>query len=77
MMASKGRPIDEKTQTVVICKKPNGRKHTIHIFDGIVVDEILDNKIKKPLIPHVMEVVDLGIGKSFIEKYKKQYKIKD
>ena len=75
-MASKGRPIDEKPTTVVVCRKPNGRKHTLHVFEGIVVDEILNNKIKKPLIPHSMEIVELGIGKSFIERYTKQFNIK-
>ncbi len=46
------------------------------VFEGIVVDEILNNKIRKPLIPHSMEIVELGIGKSFIERYTKQFNIK-
>jgi hypothetical protein len=72
---SKGRP-SEEIQTVVVYKKPNGKKHMLAIFDGVVVDEILEPSKRKPLIPSDYDIVDLAIGKSYIEKYKKQYKIK-
>ena len=40
------------------------------------VDDILDEKKRNPLIPNNYEIVDMGVGESFIEKYKKQYDIK-
>ena len=72
---SKGRP-SEELQTVVVYKKSNGKKHILAIFDGVVVDDILEPSKRKPLIPSDCEIVDLAIGKSYIQKYKTQYKIK-
>ena len=40
------------------------------------VDTILNPPKRKPLIPEGCEVVDIGIGKSFIASFKKQYNIK-
>jgi hypothetical protein len=36
----------------------------------------LNSSKRKPLIPDGCEIVDIGIGKSFIATYKKQYDIK-
>jgi hypothetical protein len=40
------------------------------------IDEVLSNSKRKPLIPNNYEIVDMGIGESFIESFKKQYGIK-
>jgi hypothetical protein len=71
---SKGRPTEKKIPTVVVYKKPTGSKHYLLITES-GVDDVLDSLKKKPLIPNNYEIVDMGIGESFIEKYKKQYKI--
>lgn len=71
---SKGRP-SEEIQTVVVYKKPNRRKHMMAVFDKNVVDEILEPSKRKPLISQDYDIIDLGLGQSFIEKYKKQYKL--
>jgi hypothetical protein len=74
---TRGRPESEKLTIVVVCKRSKiGKKHFMYCFEGIELDLILNSAIKKPLIPNEMEIIDLVIGKSFIEKYKKQYKIK-
>ena len=72
---SKGRPAEEKIPTVVVYKKPTEEKHYMLVTES-EVDAILTPAIRKPLIPVGCEIVDIGIGKSFIEKYKKQYDIK-
>jgi hypothetical protein len=40
------------------------------------IDEVLSNSKRKPLIPNNYEIVDMGIGESFIKSFKKQYDIK-
>jgi len=72
---SKGRPSEKKIPTVVVYKKPTGKKYYLLITES-GVDEIIDSSKRKPLLPNNYEIVDMGIGESFIEKYKKQYNIK-
>ena len=72
---NKGRPIEKKITTVVVYKKPTGKKYyLLTTEDG--VDSILNPAKRKPLLPESFEIIDIGIGESFIEKYKKLYKIK-
>ena len=69
----KGRPAEDPIITVVVFKK---RKKTfISTFSNVIIDDILDSSKRKPLIPNEYEIVDVGIGKSFIERYMKQYKV--
>jgi hypothetical protein len=72
---SKGRPSEKKIPTVVVYKKPTGKKYYLLVTES-GIDEIIDSSKRKPLIPNNYEIVDMGIGESFIEKYKKQYNIK-
>jgi len=71
----KGRPAEKKLVTVVVFKKPTGKKHHMMITESSV-DDVIDNSKRKPLIPNNYEIVDMGIGESFIESFKKQYNIK-
>lgn len=73
---SKGRPIEKKIPTVVVYKKSStAKKHYLLITeDG--VDEIINDRKKKPLLPSNYEIVDMGIGESFIDRYKQEYNIK-
>jgi hypothetical protein len=71
----KGRPAEKKLVTVVVFKKPTGKKHHMMITESSV-DDVIDNSKRKPLIPNTYEIVDMGIGESFIESFKKQYNIK-
>jgi hypothetical protein len=72
---SKGRPSEKKIPTVVVYRKPSGKKYYLLVTES-GVDEIIDSSKRKPLLPNNYEIVDMGIGESFIEKYKKQYNIK-
>ena len=69
----KGRPTEDPIITVVVLKK---RKKTyISTFSNVIIDDILDSSRRKPLIPNEYEIVDIGIGKSFVERYMKQWKV--
>ena len=72
---SKGRPAEKKLLTVVVYKKPTGKKYYLLTTES-EIDEVLSNSKRKPIIPNNYEIVDMGVGESFIEKYKKQYDIK-
>lgn len=61
---------------VVIHKGPRkNSKIYIDIFTNSRIDDIIDGKKRKPLIPHENEILDIGVGESFVEKYKKKHKI--
>jgi hypothetical protein len=72
---SKGRPVEKKLVTVVVYKKPTGKKYYLMTTES-EIDEVLSSSKRKPLIPNNYEIVDMGIGESFIESFKKQYNIK-
>jgi hypothetical protein len=72
-----GRPKSEKTVICVVYKKPKGKKHYLNTYINYELDAIISNRKHTPLIPDDCEIVDIGIGKSFIERYKKQFNIKE
>ena len=72
---SKGRPLGKKLTTVVVYKKPTGKKHLMLITEE-EVDNIINNRKRNPIIPDNYEIVEIGIGECFIEEYKKEYNIK-
>lgn len=71
----KGRPAEKKIKTVVVYKKPTGKKHWMLITEEHV-DEIINGRKRNPILPDNFEIIDIGVGESFIETYKKQYNIK-
>ena len=61
---------------VVVHKGPRkNSKIQIQIFNNTRVDDILDTNKRKPLIPYQHEILEIGVGCSFVEKYKKKYKL--
>ena len=61
---------------VVVHKGPKKTsKFQLEIFTNSRVDDIIDGNKRKPLIPHQNEILDIGVGESFVERYKKKYKI--
>jgi len=72
---SKGRPSEKKITTVVVYKKPTGKKYWMLTTEN-GVDDIINSRKRDPLLPSNYEIIEMGIGKSFIEKYKKEYSIK-
>ena len=51
-------------------------KIKLEIFENTRVDDIISSAKRKPLIPKENEILDLGVGSRFIEKYKHKYKLK-
>jgi hypothetical protein len=61
---------------VVVHKGPRkNSKSQITIFKNTRVDDILDSTKRRPLIPHENEILEIGIGSGFEEKYRKKYKL--
>jgi hypothetical protein len=50
-------------------------KLQIKIFKNTRVDDILDSTRKRPLIPNENQILEIGIGSGFEEKYRKKYKL--
>jgi hypothetical protein len=63
-------------EIVVVHKKPrkNG-KVFLEVFENTRVDDIINGRKLKPLIPKENEILDIGVGISFKERYKKKYKL--
>ena len=68
--------INRIPEIVVVHKKPrkNG-KIFLEVFQNTRVDDIISTTKRKPLIPNEHEILDLGVGISFVKKYKKKYKL--
>jgi hypothetical protein len=61
---------------VVVHKGPRkNSKIYINIFKNVRVDDILDTNKRKPLIPYENEILEIGVGSSFEEKYRKKYNL--
>ena len=63
---------------VVVWKKTErARTHQMTVFTTATLDQINTKpRSKTSVIPKESPFIELGIGKSFIDKWKKQYKIK-
>ena len=72
---SKGRPTEKSITTVIVYKKPTGKKHWMLTTEN-GIDEVINSRKRNPLLPSNYKIVEMGIGESFIEQYKKEYNIK-
>ena len=72
-----GRPASEKIVTCVVYKKPKGKKHYLNTYVNFGVDTIITTRKHTPLVSDDYEIVDIGVGKSFIKRYMKEYSIKE
>ena len=72
---SKGRPSEKKITTVVVYKKPTGKKYWMLTTES-GVDDVINSRKRDPLLPSNYEIIEMGIGESFIKRYKKEYNIK-
>lgn len=70
-----GRPASEKITICVVYKK--GKKHLLNTYQNYELDSIISNRKHNPLIPDDCEILDIGIGKSYIKRYMSQYNIKE
>jgi hypothetical protein len=59
---------------VVIYKKKSGKNNWLKVFTDLPTpDKIISTRSR--LLPPGAEILELGIGKSFVERYKKKYKL--
>ena len=72
----RGRPAANNLPVVVVWKASRHRrsKPKIKIFKTKHVDDVLEGKVAG--IPKNAIYLDIGVGKSFIERYKKKHKLK-
>ena len=64
-------------EIVVVHKGPRkNSKVILQTFENTRVDDIINTRKLKPLIPKENEIFDIGVGISFVERYKKKHKIK-
>ena len=68
--------INRVPDIVVVHKTPrkNG-KVFLQVFSNTRVDDIIVTTKRKPLVPAENEILEIGVGISFVEKYKKKYKL--
>ena len=67
--------LNKQIPIVVIYKKTKRGKVYMEVFTHLRVDDVIDTRKRKPPIPHKYEILDIGVGESFIEKYKHKYKL--
>lgn len=61
---------------IVVHKGPRkNSKIVLQIFNDTRVDDIIDGNKRKPPIPHENQILEIGVGESFIERYKQKYKL--
>ena len=64
-------------EVVVVHKGPRkNSKIILEVFENTRVDDIISTRKLKPLIPKENEILYIGVGISFKERYKKKYKLK-
>lgn len=65
-----------KPPVVVVYKKKRGKLHYMKVMENTEPDDVLNNRKRKPQIPHEYEIIEVGWGEYFIDKYKEEYNIK-
>lgn len=65
----------DKPTAVVVYKKTKTSKKYYMIITDIHIDIINNLRATKPIVPHKYEIVEIGVGTSFINSYSKTYKI--
>jgi hypothetical protein len=74
--AEKGKAYNK--QPVVMVFKTSNRsnaKTKMKVWNNENIDYILSSP-KLPGVPSIAEILEVGVGEKFVEKYKKEYKIK-
>lgn len=65
--------LNRQVPIVVVYRKRKKGKLYLEVFDNLRVDDIIDGNKRKPPIPHNYEIVDIGVGTSFIKKFREKY----
>ena len=69
--------LNKMIPVVVVHKGPRkNSKIILEVFENTRVDDIINLRKLKPLIPKENQILDMGVGLSFVERYKKKHKLK-
>ena len=69
--------LNSQPKVIVVHKGPRkNSKVILEVFENTRVDDIINLRKLKPLIPKENEILDIGVGLSFVERYKKKHKLK-
>lgn len=70
--------VEINDMAVVAVWKKSQRAKTIYmtVFNSASVDQVNTTRARKPVIPNDAPMLELGVGKSFIDMWMKKYKIK-
>ena len=62
---------------VVVYKTIIRKKEKYHlvVLENTRIDEVLDSKRRNPIIPNDAEIIEIGVGLGFEEKYRKKFKL--
>ena len=63
---------------ISVVYKASSRKNAktkLIVFENELVDDIINTRKRKPLLPERVEILEIGVGESFEKKYKKKYKL--
>jgi hypothetical protein len=63
---------------ISVVYKTSSRKNAktkLIVFENTLVDDIINDRKRKPLLPEETELLDIGVGDSFEKKYKQKYKL--
>lgn len=75
---SKGRPAKKTLPiSVVYRKSESSKKHYMQVFEDMELDQFLTSRRFKNIFPETYVIEEIGLGKGLIEKYKKQFNIKN
>ena len=68
--------LNAQPPVVVVHKGPRkNSKVMLEVFNNIRQDDIIDGNKRKPYVTKENEILEIGWGNSFVEKYKKKYKL--
>tara|TARA_B110000858_G_C17597116_1_gene378333 strand:+ start:355 stop:570 length:216 start_codon:yes stop_codon:yes gene_type:complete len=68
--------LNAQPPVVVVHKGPRkNSKIILEIFNNVRPDDIINEKKRKPLIPKENDILEIGWGNAFVQKYTKKYKL--
>ena len=63
---------------ISVVYKTSSRKNAktkLIVFEDTLVDDIINDKKTKPLLPKETEILEIGVGNRFEKIYRKKYKL--
>jgi hypothetical protein len=71
--------IDELNNMAVVAvwkKSERAKTFNMTVFNSASVDQVNTTRARNPIIPNDAPIIELGVGKGFVQLWMKKYKIK-